>query len=319
MKNIIAISTVSLVLVLAWGPQTRFFAFGEPPSGYLLNGYTQAGQEEEIVETKQAVGEAPQNTVTRPGDRLAGAPRIDSVKMVDFHLRNGQGDREASSRLIFGRLVLEDKNRITVERLDEGRIILSTYSKRDIDTRTLHITSMPQYKYYLELGEYFYSRTWDFKDDPDDFIQAIRCYEKARRLMQDSEKGEKIEQRLAQLKADKQVWEEQMQSRARLKTLEFEATIETKLKQLQQKVDKSCQQVDEGMKQLDKIVADAKDKYEKLERSISWLSKDLSRQLEILADRIEDNRDLIYRRCWYPRYYFYYRRNDRPDNDRMQR
>lgn len=44
--------------------------------------------------------------------------------------------------LFFGKFVSQDKNKITVERLDENRIIISTYSKREIDIRTLHSKKM---------------------------------------------------------------------------------------------------------------------------------------------------------------------------------
>ena len=44
----------------------------------------------------------------------------------------------------------------------------------------------------VAIAEYFTARTWDFVDDPDDFIEAIRCYEKAKQSLQaggaDSEK-----------------------------------------------------------------------------------------------------------------------------------
>ena len=154
MKNIFAI-TVILAFIFA--------------SGHLLNGNIQADQEPKSIKAEQ-IASQPSPTIikAKPGSRLTGSPKINSIKMVDFYLRNGQsarfietqGPHPVAGQLIFGKLISEDKNKVIVERLVEGKIILSTYSKRDIDTRTLHITTMPEYKYYLELGEYFYSRTY---------------------------------------------------------------------------------------------------------------------------------------------------------------
>jgi len=245
-------------------------------------------------------------------------PRMNFVRMADFYLRDG--------KLIFGKLCSEDKNKITIDRLDESRIVVSTYSKREIDTRTLHIRSIPEAKYYLDLAEYFAGRTWDFRDDPDDFIQAIRCYEKAKQAVpvaelvenqdQDSEKIEQINQSLEQLQADRQVWIREATSRAKLKKLEFEAAIETRIKELEDKVKADSRQVKESIERLDKIVADMKYNYQKLGESISRMNRDISRQLEILEDRIEDNRRLIERRLWwYRRRYYPYRQDSRPDDD----
>ena len=306
MKNIIAISTGTFILVLA------FSCFS--------NAYAQVSQNENAVEgdpilqEDRKMGTQIEQRVPKTSQKTEELrPRMSFVRMADFYLRNG--------KLIFGKLVSEGKNRITVEQLDEDRIILSTYSKREIDTRTLHITNTPEYKYYLDLAEYFSGRTWDFKDDPDDFIQAIRCYEKAKQLVaetqrQDSEKIEQINQKIEQLKADRQVWVREVESRAKLKKLEFEAMIETRLKELEDKVNESSLQVDKSMERLDKIIVDTKDNYKRLEKSISLISKNLSRQLEILEDRIEDNRDLIYRWRWHPRYYYYpYKSNNKSDSN----
>ncbi len=116
--------------------------------------------------------------------------------MANFYLRDG--------KLVFGKLVSEEKNKITVERLDESRIVVSTYSKREIDSRTLQVRSIAEAAYYIELAEYFSGRTWDFRDDPDDFIQAIRCYEKAKRFLAetqgpDSEKIDEINKKIEHL------------------------------------------------------------------------------------------------------------------------
>jgi len=237
-------------------------------------------------------------------------PRINPTKIVAFHLRDG--------KLIFGKLLAEDKNKVTVERLEESRIVVSTYSKREIDPRTLDTKNVPEYKYYLDLAEYFSARTWDFRDDPDDFIQAIRCYEKAKQSVadsygQDSERIAQIEQSLKRIKADKDVWISQVQSRAKLKKLEFEAEVENRLKELEDKVNALNQQIGESIQRLDKVVADMKSSYQKLEQNIAGIDQNIIRQLSILDDRIEATRRLIdpWSRTRYPGFY-YYRPYNRP-------
>ncbi|MHC4705905.1 MAG: hypothetical protein ACYS8I_02305 [Planctomycetota bacterium] len=66
-------------------------------------------------------------------------PRVGPVKMVDFYLRNGEEliFGKYGEELIFGKLVSEDRNKITVERLDRSRIVVSTYSKRERPGRIL--------------------------------------------------------------------------------------------------------------------------------------------------------------------------------------
>jgi len=120
-------------------------------------------------------------------------------------------------RVVFGKLVSQDKNKITVGRLDGSRIIISTYSKREIDIRTLHSKNVLEARYYLEPAEYFSGRTWDFTDDPDDFIQAIRCYEKAKQSItetqgRDSDRIEGINKKMEQLQADRRVWIREIES-----------------------------------------------------------------------------------------------------------
>ena len=177
MKNVIIVLVGVLILLTAF----RCFP----------NAHAQTTRSESAVAAEQPVLEtAPRTT----------RPRVGPVKMVDFYLRDGE-------KLVFGKLVSEDRNKITVEHLDESRIIVSTYSKREIDTRTLNIKNTSQVKYWLDLVEYFSGRTWDFRDDPDDFIQAIRCCEKAKQAITDSGRRssgriEQIDRKIEQLKAD---------------------------------------------------------------------------------------------------------------------
>jgi len=277
MKNIIILITGTFTLLIA------FKCFS--------NAYGQTSRSESTLETKQTVLETP---------RRSTRPRVNFVKTVDFHLRDNEN-------LVFGKLISEDRNKITIERLDQSRIIISTYSKRQINSRTLHTKNIPEARYYLDLAEYFSGRTWDFRDDPDDFIQAIRYCEKAKQSLtsaqrEDSERIDQINEKIKKLQADRDIWIKEVQSRAKLKKLEFEATIETRIKELEDKVTANNQKVD-------KIISDMKDNQLKLENAITAIDAGVYEQLEILKDGIETNRRIIDRidRTWYrsPQRYYY--------------
>lgn len=232
------------------------------------------------------------------------ARRANSVRTVDFHLRAGE--------LIFGKVLTEDKNKITIERLDESKIVVNTYSRREIDPRTVEIKTVPEYRYYLDLADYFAGRTWDFRDDPDDFIQAIRCCEKAKAALgtsasggQDSERIEQINERIKKLETDRQVWETQVKSRAELKKLEFVAEAENKLKEIEAKVNASSQQVTKSVERFDKSITDIQENQRKLEGGLFGIQQ----QLNVLADRTAVNARLLdpWRWNWQPQYFYRYR------------
>jgi hypothetical protein len=257
----------------------------------LSNLRSQPVSKKENTETEQKEPATPNEARQQPA-------RSNFVKMTDFYLRDG--------RLVFGRLLSDDKNKITIEQLDEDKMVVSTYSKKEVDTRTEHTKNIPEYQYYLELAEYFAGRTWDFRDDPDDFIQALRSYEQARRLLAEikdpnSEKISQIDQKIEHLQADRELWIKEATSRARLKKLEFEADIEKRVKELEDKLNSINQQVN-------KTIADIKNDYQKLEKGLSDMNKDISSRLEIIDERVGTNRRLIERIIahhhwrWYPPY-----------------
>lgn len=217
------------------------------------------------------------------GETKKSRAETNFVKTADFYLRDG--------KLAFGKLISDDKNKITIEQIDEGKIVVSTYSKREVDTRTLRFKNVLEYKYYIELAEYFSGRTWDFRDDPDDFIEAIRCYEKAKQLIseaQDSEKIGQINDKLKGLEEDRKVWIRETTSRAELKKLEFEAEFENRLKGLEGRINAANQR-------LDKNITDAKEDYQKLGNSISAMNKDTLQQLNGLKEQVRSNTIMIAR------------------------
>ncbi|MHC4172230.1 MAG: hypothetical protein ACYTBX_09210 [Planctomycetota bacterium] len=302
MKITGAISTVAFISILAFSCFFQTHARADPNSTTVeIDPIMQkvlriaAQTEQETAETSQAA---------KQPSRL----RSNFVKKADFYLRNGQ--------LIAGKLVSEDKNKVTIEQLTASKIIVTTYSRRDIDPRTMQIKNVPEYKHHMDLAEYFSSKTWDFRDDPDDFIQAIRCYEKAKQAVvgasrQDSERIEQIDEKIERLQADRQVWAREIESRAKLKKLEFEAEVQTRLNELENKISASSQMIEESVERLDNIINEIQDNRQRLEQSFSIMEQDIRRQLNILAGQIDANRRVIdpfhgYLRPRYP-YGYYYR------------
>ena len=127
-----------------------------------------------------SVGEPNKGVAVSETPTAAAKPRarIESITMVDFYMRDGN--------TVSAKLLKDDPTQLVVEEPSESTIVTRTYSKREVDTRTIRTRPMPEWQYYVRLAEYFTARTWDFVDDPDDFIEAIRCYEKAKESLQGS-------------------------------------------------------------------------------------------------------------------------------------
>jgi hypothetical protein len=297
MKTTIGINTATSILLLA---------FSCYPGAYAQTLKTQDAPARDAVATPPENSQAASQTrsTTAEASQVASLlkARATPVRTVTFHLRTGD--------LVFGKLVSDDKNKVTVERLEESKIIVSTYSKREIDSRTMQIRNLPEYRYYLDLADYFSGRTWDFREDPDDFIQAIRCCEKAKQsLLQSqtasSDRIEQIDERIKRLNADRQVWERETKRRTELRELEFVAEVQNRLKELEDKVRASTDQVSQTVEQLDSAVTDMQENQRRLEGGLFGIQQ----QLNMLADQTEVNRRLLDPWSWnrQPRYYYRYR------------
>jgi peptidoglycan hydrolase CwlO-like protein len=232
------------------------------------------------------------SVVSRPRQRM------EVVTMADFYMRDGNA--------VSGRLLSNDSTQIVIEQLLDSTLVTKAYSKREIDPRTLKTRPVPEYRYYTGLAEYFAARTWDFRDDPDDFIAAIRSYEKAKQSLQasgtDGERISEIDTAIKKLEQDRDVWTREVESRAKLKKLEYEAEAETRLKNLEKRVAENNVRLNESTKYLDKTADDMKRGREQLEQTISQLNKDIVGQIQVLQNQIVDNRaainDIWYRCCW---------------------
>jgi hypothetical protein len=215
--------------------------------------------------------------------------RVDSVTMVDFFMRDGN--------TVSGKLISDDPTQLIVEQPSESTVVTKTYSKREVDTRTVKTRPMLEWQYYSRLAEYFTARTWDFVDDPDDFIEAIRCYEKAKQSLQaggaNSEKIVDIDKAIKKIQDDREVWTREVESRAKLKKLEYDAEAENRLKKLERSVAESNVKLNESVKSLDKTADGLKNDYTNLNKSMGDLNKDMVKQVNNLQVQLNDDRILI--------------------------
>ncbi len=235
----------------------------------------------------------------------------ETVRIKTFYLRDGS--------LVMGRVISEDRNQITLEELNQSPIVVSMYAKRQIASGTMHTQVMSKLDYCRKFAALFASKAWDFKDDPDDFIQAIRLYEKAKQLLSqaadpDPQEISEIDQKIAQVKADREIWITEAESRAELSKLQTQAVIDQQMDELKQEITKNTAELAAIRQTLD-------DHYKTLEQRISDLDltfEDLSRRLQQATDDIEENKEDIrelrrdYRRYVRPRVYVVPRRQSRP-------
>jgi predicted nucleic acid-binding Zn-ribbon protein len=156
---------------------------------------------------------------------------------------------------------------------------------------------MLEWQYYSRLAEYFTARTWDFVDDPDDFIEAIRCYEKAKQSLQaggaDSERIADIDKSIKKVQDDREVWTREVESRAKLKKLEYDAEAENRLKKLERSVAESNVKLNESIKSLDKTADGLKNDYATLNKSMGDMNKDMVKQVNSLQVQLNDHLVLI--------------------------
>ena len=251
----------------------------------LLNGFAASVDEPnkgDAVRPAVPVSETP-ITIAKP------RARVDSVTMVDFYMRDGN--------TVSGKLISDDPTQLIVEQPSESTVVVRTYSKREVDTRTVKTRPMFEWQYYSRLAEYFTARTWDFVDDPDDFIEAIRCYEKAKQSLQaggaDSERIADMDKAIKKVQDDREVWTREVESRAKLKKLEYDAEAENRLKKLERSVAESNVKLNESIKSLDKTADDLKKDYQNVDKTIGDLNKDMVKQISSLQVQLNDHLVLI--------------------------
>jgi hypothetical protein len=245
----------------------------------LLNGF--AASVDEPNKSGEVRTETP-ITVAKP------RPKVDAVTMVDFYMRDGNS--------VSGRLLSDDTTQIVVEQPFDNTVVTKTYSKKEVDTRSIRTKPMAEWQYYVKLAEYFSAKTWDFVDDPDEFIIAIRSYEKAKQLLTssgaDNDKIEDIEKALKKVKDDRDVWTREVEPRAKLKRLEYDAEAENRLKKLEKSIGESNVKMIESLKSIDKTSEVLKSDYARIEKTVGDFNKDTVKQMNDLQVQINDSRVL---------------------------
>lgn len=169
---------------------------------------------------------AAQNEVSIAGKNA----RVKNVKTVSF-------TTAVSGQIVRGRIIAEDRNFVTVEYPSKSTIEVQTIARKDIIPDTFVQQTISEYEYWMELADYFKSQTWDFKNDPDDFMQAIRCLENAKEIVanvrgDDNILAGEIQAGIDKLTADRQSWTEKAKIRAQQMNVETLATLDETLKKL---------------------------------------------------------------------------------------
>jgi hypothetical protein len=251
----------------------------------LLNGFAVSVEEPDKGNSVSPVVPASETPIIIAKPRA----KVDSVTIVDFYMRDGN--------TVSGKLLSDDATQLVVEQPFENTVITRNYSKREVDTRTVRTRPMPEWQYYVKLAEYFIAKTWDFVDDPDEFIGAIRSYEKAKQSLQaggaDNEKIADIDKSIKKVQDDRVVWTREVESRAKLKKLEYDAEAENRLKKLERTIAEGNVKLSESIKSIDKTADGLKNDYKNMDKSIGDLNKDMVKQINNLQVQINDNRALI--------------------------
>ncbi len=208
------------------------------------------------------------------------------VRTKTFYLKDGT--------VVMGRVISEDRNQITLEQFNQSPMVVSIYAKRQIASGTTHTQIMSELDYYKKYAALFATRAWDFRDDPDDFIQSIRLYEKAKQLLSqapepDPQEISEIDKKIAQVKADREIWITEAKSRVELSKLQTRAVIDQRMEELKQGISKNAHEVS-AIKQT--IAQNQKALNQRMSDSDETL-KDLHNWLRTAINDIEENKEDI--------------------------
>jgi methyl-accepting chemotaxis protein len=243
-----------------------------------------------------AVGQKLQDVNTVPIKRKP----VGKVQLVSFVLNNGQS--------VSGRVESEDAFEIKLSQIEGVSIVSSKYYKNEIDKKTVIYKNISELDYWRNTGDYFLQNVWDFQNDPDEFIQAIRCFQRAKVLVADA-LGEnhrlvaELDEKIKKINADMQNWSQQAKTRAEMRNLETLATLDAKLQQFQEQLTENSKAVAELRAEL-KNISSSSDNYDQLREKVSNADI-LIRVLEQRTTKLEGDMDSLWR--WnrnQPRYYY---------------
>ena len=243
----------------------------------------------------------PQETLPRDANSVPIRRKpIENVRLVSFILNGGQR--------VSGRVESEDAFEIRLSEIKDAEIVSFRYYKNDIDKKSIIYKNVSGLDYWRDTGEYFLRKVWDFQNDPDEFIQAIRCFEKAKILVQDAvgaghKLAAELDEKISRINADMQKWSEQARTRVEMRNLETLATLDSKLQQFQEQIAENSKAVSDLRTEI-KNVSAASGNYEQLRDKVNnsdiWM-----RVFEQRIIKLESDMDNFWR--WnrnQPRYYY---------------
>jgi hypothetical protein len=158
---------------------------------------------------------------------------IEKVQLISFNL--------TGSQRINGKLVSEDPYQIEIDEVKGSRIVLATYNKNYIDKSSVIYKTVSELDYWRDMGKYFLQKVWDFQDDPDEYMQAIRCYQQARTIAEDAlgvdhKLVAELDEKINEIQKDMDKWAEQAKSRSELRKLEVLSTLDTRLQKIEEQI-----------------------------------------------------------------------------------
>jgi hypothetical protein len=158
---------------------------------------------------------------------------IEKVQLISFNLTGGQR--------INGKLVSEDPYQIEINEIRGSRIVLSTYFKTGIDKNSIIYKTVSELDYWRDTGKYFLQKVWDFQDDPDEYMQAIRCYQQARTIAEEAVGADhklvtELDEKIDEIEKDMEKWAGQAKTRADLRKLEVLSTLDARLQKIEEQI-----------------------------------------------------------------------------------
>jgi len=231
----------------------------------------------------------------QPGAVPSGRQKtpIGKVKTVSFVLNDG--------RYVQGKVVSEDRSAITASEFTGSTIVVSAYNRDEIVAGSIRYKNVLESKYWETAAEYFLGRTWDFEDDPDDFIQAVRCYEQAKSLVigaygAEHERTKQLQRKIEQVKTDRKQWATEVESRAGLRELELKAAFDQRVSRLEKLLSRNAEQ----LRRINVLLEDTRlaANITEMQRNVQTLSRQVRSDIESNRRRIDE-------------LYFLYRRGER--------
>jgi DNA repair ATPase RecN len=214
---------------------------------------------------------------------------------------------------IRARIISEDKSQITVSYPQQSKMITLSYNRDQFFPNSVSKQSILEIDYWTQLGDLFESQIWDFQNDPDDFINAIRSYEKARDIAaavrgDSHELAKFFQQKIDELNLQLQKWEQTAQKRIEQIKLENQATAEDKFKDIYKAIDENNQRlavIENGLSEFKKTEA----AFDELQTQTQDFQRITSDDIENLNQLIQTNSrqiDYLWRRVKESGYYYRY-------------